>query len=64
MLSAAKTSEFDTPSVFSRKTDHVFDNSDVFAALNMTKIHYNMTIKFNSENSWVGNGCIRKAIYL
>jgi hypothetical protein len=38
MLSAAKTSESDTPSVFSPKTAHVFGNSDVFAALNMTKI--------------------------
>jgi hypothetical protein len=38
MLSAAKTSESDTPSVFYRKTAHVFDYSDAFAALSMTKI--------------------------
>jgi hypothetical protein len=38
MLSAAKTSESDTPSVFYREIADVFDNSDVFAALNMTKI--------------------------
>jgi hypothetical protein len=44
MLSAAKTSEFDSPPVFYREIAHVFDNSDVIAALNMTK-------KFNSENS-------------
>ncbi len=38
MLSAAKTFESDTFSVFYREMAHIFYNSDVFATLNMTKI--------------------------
>jgi hypothetical protein len=37
MLSAAKTSESDTPSVFCCVIANVFANSDAFAALSMTK---------------------------
>ncbi len=40
-VSAAKISKPDTLSVFYREMAHVFDNSDIFAVLNMTK-------KFNS----------------
>jgi DNA polymerase III delta prime subunit len=50
MLSAAKTSESDTPSVFYCEIAPVFDNSDAFTALRMTNI-------FNSENCWLYLSC-------